>query len=218
MTPHFKHIDLKYWPRTPYYKHYFEKVRCTYSVTSNIDITVLLQHIKKKKIKLYPVLIYALTKIVNRHEEFRTTLDSNNNLGVWDFLNPCYTVFHEEDETFSNIWTEWNSDFKVFIANYMKDIQEYGKILSMEAKPDTPPNIFTVSSLPWTTFTGFNLNVFTDGSYLLPIFTWGKYYSENGKVLIPLSVQAHHAVCDGFHVSRFINELQAELRIDPYFD
>lgn len=25
---------------------------------------------------------------------------------------------------------------------------------------------------------------------------------------LPLAVQVHHAVCDGFHVSRLLNELQ----------
>lgn len=71
-----------------------------------------------------------------------------------------------------------------------------------------PKNIFSVSSIPWTTFTGFNLNVYTDGSYLRPIFTFGKCFEQDGKTLLPLSVQVHHAVCDGFHVSRFIDDFQ----------
>ena len=44
--------------------------------------------------------------------------------------------------------------------------------------------------------------------YLLPIFTFGKYYEDGGKYYIPLSIQVHHAVCDGFHVCRFLDELQ----------
>ena len=28
---------------------------------------------------------------------------------------------------------------------------------------------------------------------------------------MPLAVQVHHAVCDGFHVCRLVNELQARL-------
>ena len=42
----------------------------------------------------------------------------------------------------------------------------------------------------------------------IPIFTLGKYYEEDGKILLPLAVQVHHAVCDGFHICRFVNELQ----------
>jgi len=57
-------------------------------------------------------------------------------------------------------------------------------------------------------FTGFNLNVYTGGTYLLPIFTIGKYHWQDEKVLLPLSVQFHHAVCDGYHADVLFNELQ----------
>nr|AMP53354.1 CAT [uncultured bacterium] len=40
------------------------------------------------------------------------------------------------------------------------------------------------------------------------MFTFGKYYEDGGKYYIPLSIQVHHAVCDGFHVCRFLDELQ----------
>ena len=78
----------------------------------------------------------------------------------------------------------------------------------MMAKPNPPANTFPVSMIPWLSFEGFNLNLQRGYSYLLPIFTFGKYYEENGKFYIPLSIQVHHAVCDGFHTCRFVNELQ----------
>jgi chloramphenicol O-acetyltransferase len=53
-----------------------------------------------------------------------------------------------------------------------------------------------------------NLNLKKGYDYLLPIFTFGKYYEDGGKYYIPLSIQVHHAVCDGFHVCRFLDELQ----------
>ncbi len=31
---------------------------------------------------------------------------------------------------------------------------------------------------------------------------------EDGRIVLPLAVQVHHAVCDGFHICRFVNELQ----------
>lgn len=36
----------------------------------------------------------------------------------------------------------------------------------------------------------------------------GKYYKEDKKTILPLAIQVHHAVCDGFHICRFVNELQ----------
>lgn len=199
---------MECWKRAPYYNHFFNQLRCTYSITVDLDITAILSYIKETNRQLYPTLIYAITKIVNSREEFRTSTNAQGEVGIWDELRPNYTIFHKADETFSTIWTEWNDDPEIFMKNYSNDLQLYGELCDLVSKPDTPANTFPISCLPWTTFTGFNLNIFADGSYLLPIFTLGKYHKENGTILIPLSVQVHHAVCDGFHVSRFINELQ----------
>lgn len=65
--------------------------------------------------------------------------------------------------------------------------------------------------LPWLHFSSFDLNLKQGYDYLMPIFTMGKYIEENGKTILPFSVLAHHAVCDGWHVSKFINELQQEI-------
>ena len=33
----------------------------------------------------------------------------------------------------------------------------------------------------------------------------GKYTRKEGRVWLPISIQVHHAVCDGFHVCRFLD-------------
>lgn len=204
----FNLIDIEYWNRKPYFEHYLNSVRCTYSMTANIEITNLLQEIKLKNFKLYPTLIYIITIVVNKHKEFRTCFDENGNLGYWDSMSPSYTIFHKDNETFSSIWTEYVESFSCFYTNYLDDIKNYGNIMKFTPKLNEPANTFHISSIPWVSFTGFNLNVYDDGRYLLPIFTIGKYFEQDNKIFIPTSIQVHHAVCDGYHISRFINEVQ----------
>lgn len=200
----FQLIDRSTWKREEYFNHYFSDVPCTYSMTVRLDITEL----REKRVSLYPTMLYLIACVVNRHEEFRTALDNNGKFGVYDYLSPCYTVFHKESETFSNLWTTYSPNYKQFCANYENDIQEYGSINRMIAKPNAPENTFPVSMIPWSSFEGFNLNLQKGYSYLLPIFTMGRFEIVNGRCLLPLAVQVHHAICDGFHLSRFINELQ----------
>lgn len=204
----FNIIDKQNWKRKEYFDHYFSDVPCTYSMTSNLDITDLLLTIKQHKLKLYPTMLYSLSHIVNRHEEFRMAIDSLGNIGFFDKTNPGYTIFHKDDETFSDIWTEYNPDFMTFYQSYSDDIQQYGDKKELSAKPLHNSNIFTVSCTPWVTFTSLNLNLKKDFDYLPPIFTIGKYFVSENKTLLPLAIQAHHAICDGFHIARFINELQ----------
>jgi chloramphenicol O-acetyltransferase type A len=71
-----------------------------------------------------------------------------------------------------------------------------------------------VSSLPWASFTGFTLQIEGGLRHLAPIFTLGRYVEREGRTLLPLAIQIHHAAADGFHTSRLVNELQ-ELLSDP---
>ncbi len=200
-------IDLEHWARKEYFEHYFSQVPCTYSAVFRLDITRL----RQRGQKLYPTMLYHLAGEVNCREEFRTALNGAGQLGIYDCLHPCYTVFHPESETFSNLWTEYSSDYETFCAAWRRDTAQYGDRPGMEGKPGTPENTFPVSMLPWAGFEGFNLNLQKGYDFLLPIFTMGKYQTENGKTLLPLAVQVHHAVCDGFHLCRFVNGLQERL-------
>ncbi|GKZ02219.1 type A chloramphenicol O-acetyltransferase [Paraclostridium bifermentans] len=200
----FKIINKETWDRKEYFEHYFSEVPCTYSMTVKLDIT----KIKNSNKKIYPTMLYFITKVVDNHSEFRTAFNMDGELGVFDEMIPCYTVFNQDTETFTNIWTEYSDDYDVFCKSYEKYIELFSSVKGMIAKPNIPPNHFPVSMIPWTTFEGFNLNLQKGYNYLLPIFTMGKYSEVNGQYLMPLAIQVHHAVCDGFHVCRFVNELQ----------
>ena len=171
----FQIIDKQTWSRKEYFDHYYSAVPCTYSMNVRLDITTLLEN----HVKLYPAMLYAISTLVNRHSEFRTSLNENGEVGVFSEMLPCYTIFHKDSETFSNLWTKYHPSFAKFLQSYQKDQEQYGQVLKMETKPYTPANTFPVSMIPWTTFEGFNLNLQKSYGYLLPIFTMGKYYEEN---------------------------------------
>lgn len=204
----FNLIDIENWNRKEHYLHYMESLRCTYSLTTNIDITCLKHEIKSVNKKVYIALIYMITTAVNQHKEFRMDKDNDGRLGYWNEVNSSYTIFNEESQTFSSIWTEYNSCFPVFYDNCFQDISIYSGSTMMTPKSNAPKNVFTISSIPWTDFTAFNLNVYNEGSYLPPIFTIGKFIHQNERILMPLAIQVHHAVCDGFHLGRFVISLQ----------
>lgn len=206
----FNKIDRKSWVRNEYFEHYVSTVPCTYSMTVKLDITQIIE----KNMKLYPSMLYYLATIVNRHAEFRTAINETGEIGVYDEMIPSYTVFHKDTETFSDLWTAYTPNIEEFCAAYENDMRLYGTQHEMIGKPNMPENIFTVSMIPWSTFEGFNLNLQKGYNYLIPIFTMGKYYREDERVMLPIAIQVHHAVCDGFHICRFVNELQELINND----
>lgn len=200
----FERIQLDGWARREHFEHYRSQVPCTYSMTTKLDITALVE----AKVRLYPAMLYLLTRAVNRFPEFRMDFDSEGKLGVYGEMHPCYTIFHRDSETFTNLWTEHTEDYQVFCRAYERDLEQFSGNKSMMAKPGVPANTFPVSMIPWESFDGFNLNLEKGYSYLLLILTMGRYAENNGRYLLPLSIQVNHAVCDGFHVCRFVSALR----------
>lgn len=197
-------IDLKTWERREFYEHFIQEVVCGYSITINVDITPLVGQ------QLYPAMIWLLTKTVNEMPEFRTTL-TKDGPGIYDSMHPMYTVFNKENKNFSGIWSYYSEDYGEFLKSYQADVAEYSKSTRYAPKAGTPENSFNISMVPWLEFTSVNLNVFDDGRFLLPIFTLGKYFEREGKRLLPLAIQVHHAVCDGYHVGLFVEKLQRSI-------
>ncbi len=103
--------------------------------------------IKRNNIKLYPILIYMTSKIINKHEELRTSFDEKGNLGYWESMSPSFTIFHKDNESFSNIWTEYSDDFKTFYNNCLQDIEKHSDVKKLFAKENQPKihSLFLVS-------------------------------------------------------------------------
>jgi len=203
----FNIIDRENWQRKEYFEHYLQQ-QTTFSMTNAINITILMKNLNKKQFKLYPAFIYIITRIVNSHKEFRTCFDSEGKLGYWTEVLPSYTIFDKETCTFSDIWSSNPTTFPEFNFQYKKDVEKYSGTGTMFPKTPIPENSIPISMIPWSSFTGFNLNINNGGDYLLPIITGGKYCQVNGELFLPVSLQIHHAVCDGYHASIFMNEFQ----------
>lgn len=130
-------------------------------------------------------------------------------------MHPAYTIFNKAAETFSTIWTPWQASYPAFLQAYEADLAQYGQAASMTPKPDRPGNTFDVSMLPFKDFSGFHINVYDSGIYMLPSFPLGRKSCQGGRVTIPLAIQIHHAVCDGYHIAQFLDRLNQAVASFP---
>ncbi len=204
---HYKIVSLDTWKRGKLFRFYIEQLRNVMSMTVDIDVTLLLSYIHKKGYKFYPTMMWIVSKVINHHDEFKYGWNENGNLILWDFVSPYYADFHPEDEQFVKLVTEYDDDLSKFQARFMADRERYKDLRAFDLK-NIPSNTFDVSCLPWMKYKNFDIHVFDEGKYLAPVVTWGKYEIENGKAIMPLSMNIHHAVADGFHLCRFFQEVQ----------
>ncbi|RZE91004.1 type A chloramphenicol O-acetyltransferase [Streptomyces sp. SCA2-2] len=204
-------IDLDTWPRRQHFDHYRRRVPCTYAMTVEVDVTTFAAALRRSPRKSYLAQVWALATVVNRHEEFRMCLTDSGDPAVWPVVHPAFTVFNPERETFACVWAPYDPDFGTFHDTAAPLLAEHSRATDFFPQGDPPPNTFDVSSLPWASFTGFTLDIRDGWDHLAPIFTLGRYTEREARLLLPLSVQIHHAAADGFHAARLTNDLQTLL-------
>lgn len=204
----FNYIDLNNWERKEHFEYYRTKIRCGYSCTVQLDVTSFLKQVKDKQLRFYPAFIYCVSNIINNTKEFRMGVDKDGRPGYFDTSNPNMTIFHEDNKTFSDMWTEYYPEFDKFYENTVNNMEKYKNAKGIKARDNQPPNFFCISCVPWLSYTAYNTSVPGGEPNMFPIITFGKYTEKDRHYTMPFTINISHAAADGYHTSKFINDLQ----------
>lgn len=204
-------FDIEHWPRREHYRYYTEKLKIEYNLTVDIRVEKLLDYCHRNDLRFYPALISVITKTVNETENFRMFRDDIGQLCVWDHVVPNYTIFHDDDKTFSDCWSEYADSFDEQYRNITADMDRYQNVKGIKTRPDQPANYYCVSVEPWISFTGYNARVTNGEPQFCPIITGGRYRRVHDQAVMPVNLMIAHAVCDGYHASMFFKQLQEEI-------
>jgi len=204
----FTPIDLDNWSRTPYYEYYRNILKTKYTVSIKIEIAALRKLQQEKGYQFFPTFLFVIMKALNQNEALRTSIHEGQ-LGTWNYLTPQFTLFHEDDKTFSDLWSIYCDDFQTFHQAVVTDMTTYKDVKGIKVKAGLPANFVPISCVPWIHFDSISQDTSHDSDFLKPIIRFGKFIQEGEKVLIPLSIYVNHAIADGYHTSVFLNEVQA---------
>ena len=207
MADNYKIIDEKTWERAMHCMVFRNSIEPQFCVTFEADITNFKEKVKKQGLSFTMAMVYSVCKCANEIEEFRYRF-LDGNIVLYDRIDTAFTYLNK----FTNL-------FKVVNVPFVDDINEYCKLAYTTANEQkeyfTGPlgnDVFQCSPMPWVTFTHISHTNSGKKDHATPLFDWGKYYEKNGRIMIPISVQAHHSFVDGIHVGQFVNRLQG------YFD
>ena len=208
----FTPIELQKWKRGQTFYYFSQMAPTGYSMTVELDVTRMRVALKAAGLKFFPAYLWLVTKTLNEQQEFKIA-ERDGQLGYYDTLTPLYATFHEDDKTFSLIWTEYEEDFMTFYHNYLQNQEQYGGNHGILAQAGQlpPPNAYTVSCVPWISFQHFAVHSYDNKPYYFPSVEAGKFYEKDGRSMMPLSITCHHATTDGYHVNLFLEKLQEEM-------
>lgn len=207
----FHAIDTKTWPRAEVFYYFSQMAPTGYSLTTEADVTEVLRVCRAKGFRFFPAYLWLVTRNLNRQTEFKCAV-KDGVLGYYDGLTPLYAAWHEDTKTFSLAWTPYREDFRAFHADYLEGQKQYAGLHGILGRPGLPPeNAYTVSAVPWVSFSHFAVHSYENKPYYFPSVEAGKYREENGRTLLPLSLTCHHAATDGWHIAQFLEDLQHDI-------
>ena len=211
MNSAYSEVDIDRWERKEHYQYYTEQLQVEFNITVNIHVEKLIHFCHARGYRFYPALISVTTKAVNSIDNFKMFRDAAGQLCIWDHVVPNFTIFHQDDKTFSDCWSAYDEQFAKQYDNIVRDMRQYKDVKGIKVKENQPPDFFCISCVPWLAFSGFSSTVFGREPQFFPVITAGKYEWIQGRAVQPVALTIAHAVCDGYHADLFFKCLQAEI-------
>ena len=198
-------IDLETWYRREHYQLFTAFEYPQFSLCADLDITRFLPFVKDRKISFTAAIMYLIARIANSIPEFRQRVREGNPI-EYDVVHPSATIL-TNDDLFSFCTVLYNPNFIKFVKETEEEITRVKTEPYIEEMIQDDSALF-MASIPWVSFTSFMHPLKLNPADSVPRFAWGKYKQSGDRTLMPLSVQAHHAVVDGLHAGMFYDQLQ----------
>lgn len=209
----YKVVDLDTYYRRGVFRHFSQDCKCSVSITNRIDVTELKTWSDRNGTKFYINFLYALCCALNAREDYRLAWDwQQERLLCWDKINPIQYIFHEDTETFTVVYTEFDSDYKTFYSHSLSDIETAKQTREYGLDAEHHPNWFDASCVPWLNYDSLHVELPDGYLYFSPIINWGAYREENGRLMMPVTVRLNHAAADGYQIARVFRLIELEIR------
>lgn len=206
-----EYINLENWKRKEHYEFFHRMDYPQYNICMDIDVTRFLQFTRKKDLSFYYSMIFAATTVINRVENFRYRI-RNDQVVMHDRVHPSFTDMNRdpEDDLFKMVTVDLSGNIYEFvkIAGQTNDNQ---KNFLVPEKLIGRDDLIYITCIPWISFTHISHSLSLNRNDSVPRISWGKYYPQGEKMLLPFSVQSNHALVDGIHVGKYVQHLQTFL-------
>jgi chloramphenicol O-acetyltransferase type A len=198
-------LDLDKWNRKEHFNFFKKFDEPFYHINVNIDCTLGLESVKTARHSIFAWYFHNAMKASNAIEEFRCRIEGDE-VFVYDSIHASPTI-RREDGTFGFGHILFQDDFELFQKSLKDEIDRVRRLDGLFTASERP-DVIHYSALPWFSFNGLSHpRNYGDGDSI-PKVTFGKIFERDGKSWLPLSVQVHHGLIDGYHVSRFVDEFQ----------
>lgn len=207
-------IPLDTWPRRAALEHFRHMAQPAFSVTVPVDVTGLRERAAAQGATPWLAYHHAALEAANTVDGMRQTLTADG-AGVREFavIHASTTVLRD-DGSFGFLTLPREASLAAFAARAKPRLQRVRAASGDLFAADEPGEVreetlVHMTALPWLAFTAFT-HARGRGDDR-PKIAFGRFTEQGGRLLMPVCIDVHHALCDGLHVGRFFEQLQLQL-------
>lgn len=202
-------IDLSTWERKVHFNFFNQFDDPSFEMTSRVDCTKAFRKAKEMKRSFFLTYLHASMKAVNSIKEFKIRIEDDK-VVQYDIIHAGPTIARDNG-TFGFSHLPFHEDFKTFHKNSKLIIDEVSK--ANDLNPSFNKNdVVHYSSIPWVEFTSIKHPIFSiKVKDSVPKISFGKLIEQDGKKMMPVSIQANHALVDGYHIGKYLEAFQQNL-------
>ena len=115
------------------------------------------------------------------------------------------------DESFTFVYFDYTEDFEVFHTRARESIAIARAGKSRLDERENDDDLIHHSVVPWVAFSSISHARNWGRPDSIPKIAFGKYRADGERIMMPVSVEAHHALVDGLHVGRYFEKLEGYL-------
>ncbi len=201
-----EYIDIDQWSRKQHFEFFHKMDYPQFNVCLNIDVTHFLEFVKEHDISFYYAMGFASTYAANEIVNFRYRIRGDQ-VVLHDKIDPSFTDMSADSDLFKIVTVEMNGDI-VHFARQAKEQSEQQKVFFIFENAEERDDLVYITCVPWFSFTQLTHPITLSKDDSVPRISWGKYFKQGEKWMLPISIQANHALMDGLHVGRYIEKLQ----------
>lgn len=180
-----------------------------FNIVANVDITTFLATLQTGQLSFTTAMVHILARAANEIPVFRWRIRGDE-VVEHASVQPSFTVRTDVSDVFSFCTVDYHPDAAVFMANALATIEKMKTEPDFEDEPGRDDFLF-MSAIPWISFTGLTHAMHYSPVDAVPRISWGKYFAQGTQQLMPLAVQAHHALVDGSDMGKYFIRVQALL-------
>lgn len=192
-------VDLTKDPRRGQFEYFRGFADPYVGVTANCDITELRRVCKERGYPFFLSALYCAVNAANAVPELRRRI-CGETVVEYERCISSHTVALDNG-SYCYCELDCGKPFAEFLPYALTRVAEAKSAPTCEDGANVE-ELFFVSSLPWVSFTGIRLPPACPADSN-PRITFGKYFLQAERVLLPVDLTVNHALADGLHIARF---------------